>query len=444
MGKLRRIALAAAVAFIFTDYRSSICMAAEAQIGKAENSICNVCGMYLERFKKTNATVDYKNGKSEIYCGVACAIRAINEHGGMDEVSSAQVTGWMSQNKVGIERATYVIGSRLIPDMVPNIIAFDNGEEAAEFISKNGGKIESLEALLAGTSYRGLTAPFRIPAAAVPSQGVLMIGVGASFKEMDGLMNGDSSISDAEAFKTRTMIMDKMSMSMYMANAGYGVTDDLFCSVSIPSANKESISIMKSNGAKTTTSTSGLGDISLMGRWRFWHDTDFDKHLGLLGSITFPTGKYDTALRSNPNLQLGNGAYGFTFGPLYSQHVGKFWFHAAATYKWNLKNSDDFQYGDCANYGVAAHFLPNTSDLIGFEFDGETVLRNRYLDAELLNSGKTAWYYNLVYQRKILLLLGGNVNISALFGLPAYQKVNEIQLGEQYHASAMAQWQTKF
>ena len=433
------------VAFLLMFLSNSTCWAQDSsQPLKKTNEICRICGMYIERFKHTAVYIDYKSGSSQAYCGVSCAIRSINEHGGMDEVKSAHVTGWISEKPMELKTASYVIGSKLIPDMIPNIIAFDSKEEADEFIKKQGGKIESLDSLLTSTSYRGLTAPFRIPAAAVPSQGVFNFSSGASARFMNGLMSKDDSITDTEAFKTRTSIMDKMTTYMFTQALGYGVTDDLFLSVSFPYAKKKVISINRSNGSTVQTDKEGLCDIPIMARWRFWHDTYFDKHLGVLGTVTTPTGNYDSAIRDRNTVQLGNGAPGFTFGPLYSQHVGKFWFHVAATYKWNLENSDDYKFGDTFNYGFAIHYLPNTSDLLGFEFDGETCYKNEYRGLKVLNTGRRALYSNFVYQKRVLFCFGGNVNVSGLFGFPVYQRVKDIQLGEKYHASAAIQWQRKF
>ncbi|MFA5117445.1 MAG: nitrous oxide reductase accessory protein NosL [Candidatus Omnitrophota bacterium] len=445
MKKWIRIIMVMVAVCSFVNLKNPVCRAEEEHSDHKENAkICRVCGMYIERFARTAVYVDYKDGKSEAYCGVSCAIRSINERGGMDTVKSARVTGWITENPVDMKAAAYVIGSRLVPDMVPNIIAFDSEEEAKEFMAKNGGKIESLDVLLVKTSYRALTAPFRIPAAAVPSQGVLMAGAGASVRHMDGLLAGDDKITDSEAFATRTSIMDKMTTYMFSQVVGYGITEDLFCSLNVSYAKKKLTAIAKSNGSETVTRNEGITDVPLTARWRFWHDTYYDKHLGVLGAVTFPTGDYDSTIRSMSSLQMGNGAPGFTLGPLYSHHAGKFWFHVAGTYKWNLENSDDYKFADVANYGFAVHYLPNTSDILGFELDGESCLKNKFNGTKVLNTGRTALYYNFIYQRKVLLLLGGNVNASCLFGMPAYESVKDIQLGEKYHAGASIQWQRKF
>lgn len=439
LGKLTVILLLAAMLALAA---APTCRGAEHEHAE-KDKICRICGMYIERFIRTAAYVEYNNGKSEAYCGVACAIRAINEKGGLDSVRSAFVTGWTSQEQVAMKDATYVIGSKLVPDMLPNIIAFESGEKAQEFMAKNGGHIESLETLLGGTSYRGLTAPFRIPPAAVPSEGVLNIAFFYNNRNMDPLMKDSGTISNAEGLKSRPMVPEVMTGSTTMLGIGYGFTDDLFCQVGIPEITKNLTSVDR-KGRSSGISTNGMGDIQLMNRWRFWHDENYDKHLGLMGAISFPTGDYRSDLRDKPTMQIGTGAFAFTPGLLYSQHMGQFWLHLAGMYTFNLQNSDQYMFGDTLKAGLALHWLPNTSDLLGLEFDMESSLPNTYKNNEVANTGRSAYYYNLVYQRKIALFWGGNMNINFLYGIPAYERVNGIQLGESSHTSIGIQWQRKF
>lgn len=418
-----------------------------------DHKICRVCGMYIKRFKRTAAYIDFTNGKSYAYCGVSCAIRTLNEKGGFDAAKSAYVTAWDSQEKVEMQKATYVIGSRLIPDMLPNIIAFGSKEAAEAFIKEKGGKIESLGALLAGTSYRGLTMPFRIPAAAVPSKGVFNWASGFAVKKMHGLKHGNNHITNTDGLSRRMKIPTSMITYMFPQGFGYGITDNIFGSVSYPYIVKQ----MKTRGYTMTNTVprrridnsngfqrSGFGDLSLGARWRLWHDMEFDKHLGMLGAVSVPTGHFDKNIRDKPTLQLGTGAFGFTTGLLYSQHIGKFWVHAAGTYQWNLENHSGYDYGDNIKYGLAIHYLPTIKDLFGFELDTETALRNKDHRVKVSCTGRTTLNYNFIYQRQVLLCFGGNLNASGLIGFTAYDHVKDYQLGESFHAAANIQWTRKF
>ncbi len=442
MMKVGKILAIMITTVFFIHFSAEVCRSHEDQAAP-DMKDCRICGMHIERYKRTAVHIEYRNGKTEAYCGVACAIRAINEKGGYDAVKSANATAWTTQEPVAMKDATYVIGSSLIPDMLPNIMAFGSEEEAKKYMAESGGKIEPLDELFVGTSYRGLTAPFRIPPAAVPSAGVFNVGLNYNTRTMDPLMSDSSTISNEEGLKSRTMVPETMTGSMTTLGIGYGVTDDLFCQVNIPDISKSQTAVNR-KGVLSNTSNTGLGDITLVNRWRFWHDTKYDRHLGVLAAVSFPTGDYRNDLRDKPTMQLGTGAFGFTPGLLYSQHSGQFWFHAAAMYVFNQKNPDDYQFGDGYRAGLAIHWLPNTSDLLGFEYDIDNSFCNFYKGKEVPNTGRSSAYYNLVYQRKIALCWGGNMNLNLLYGIPAYQRVNGIQLGESSHTGVGLQWQIKF
>ncbi|MEI6269642.1 MAG: nitrous oxide reductase accessory protein NosL, partial [Methylococcaceae bacterium] len=100
---------------------------------------CRVCGMYIDQYQKSAAELTYLDGKKEYTCGVACMLREVEDAGGISAFKSVQVHDWVSGKLVDAEAATYVIGSQVIPDMVPNYIAFAKREEAEAFMAKEGG-----------------------------------------------------------------------------------------------------------------------------------------------------------------------------------------------------------------------------------------------------------------------------------------------------------------
>jgi len=74
----------------------------------------------------------------------------------------------------------------------------------------------------------------------------------------------------------------------------------------------------------------------------------------------------------------------------------------------------------------------------------ENSAKNRDNGNRVANTGRTSVNCNLVYQTKILFCGGGNLSLSALIGLPVYEDVNDVQLGEEFHASLGLQWQRRF
>ncbi|MDD5577691.1 MAG: nitrous oxide reductase accessory protein NosL [Methylobacter sp.] len=85
---------------------------------------CRVCGMYIDQYQKSAAELVFKDGQKEYACGVACMLREVEDAEGISAFQSVKVHDWVSGELVDAEIATYVIGSEVIPDMVPNLHRF--------------------------------------------------------------------------------------------------------------------------------------------------------------------------------------------------------------------------------------------------------------------------------------------------------------------------------
>lgn len=128
----------------------------------AERPSCKVCGMYIDSHQKTAATlVSNKDGQQQS-CGVTDMIRLVNDAGGPSAFSALTVHDWQSGREVAAQDATYVIGSALIPDMMPNLIAFASKSDADEFQKINGGAQLSFSQALLSISPAGMTMPATI------------------------------------------------------------------------------------------------------------------------------------------------------------------------------------------------------------------------------------------------------------------------------------------
>ena len=96
---------------------------------------------------------------------------------------SVKVHDWVSGKLVDAETATYVLGSNVIPDMVPNYIAFANREEAEAFVAKQGGEIIDFNIAYDDISPVGTTAPFRVRTAVTPGAGNFSAGMVYGYSE---------------------------------------------------------------------------------------------------------------------------------------------------------------------------------------------------------------------------------------------------------------------
>jgi len=131
--------------------------------------------MYIDQYQKSAAELVFKDGKKEYTCGVACMLREVDDAGGISAFQSVKVHDWVSGELVDAQTATYVLGSNVIPDMVPNYIAFAKREEAEAFVARGrrGDRLQHCSMTFAV----GTTAPFRIRTAVTPGKGNFSAGM---------------------------------------------------------------------------------------------------------------------------------------------------------------------------------------------------------------------------------------------------------------------------
>ncbi len=409
----------------------------------ASGMACKVCGMYIEVFRRTAVELAFDDGATQRCCGVSCGLRLINEHLGLPHVKSAYVTDWITQEAVPLNQATLVVDSDETPDMIPNIIAFQSGVAARAFQQEHGGSTLTLERALAEISYQGMTMPFRITPAPTPPARVFSAGAMVSGMVKDNLLKGHDEASAQDVLKNKPMVPKKMESTMVSVAAGYAVSDDVYLDVMLPEYWKKMTSEMK-NGDSQAFKEEGLGDMLVSGRWRFYHDELADQHLAVVLRTSIPTGKFAEQNRARPGLQLGTEALGAGGGLLFSQHIGLFWLNASAEYRRNFENSSDYKFGDILQGGVALHFTPSTRTMLGVEFDANKVFENEDMGQPVTNTGCDSVFGNLVCQRRVALFWGGNFDVRAMAGIPLYENVKGVQLGEAYHFAVGVQWKRRF
>ena len=190
---------------------------------------CSVCGMYIDEYHDTSTELVLKDGEKMETCGVACMLRIVNDKGGPDAFSSIRVHDWTTKTLVPAADATYVIGSKIIPDMLPNIIAFAKKEDAEAFKAKEGGALLDFTQALLSISPMGMTMPTRIKTAVIPPKGSLAAGIGYMHMVMDKVQLGSHSIDPLNFVKRPGQMIGprKMTTDAEMLMVNYGVTDDL-------------------------------------------------------------------------------------------------------------------------------------------------------------------------------------------------------------------------
>ena len=431
---------------------------------------CRVCGMYIDQYQKSAAELVLKDGTIEHTCGVACMLREVEDAGGISAFQSVKVHDWVSGKLVDAEEATYVLGSNVIPDMVPNYIAFAKREEAEAFVAKEGGEVIDFNIAYDDVSPVGTTAPFRLRTAVTPGKGNFSAGMVYGYQQKDNLKigsNGEDPNSFIHSNPAQPKAPKEMQVMQQSLNFNYSPTDHLALFMNVPWFEKRMTTLTQTQPpgkpvkagkfGETVDNENGLGDITLEGRYNLWRSTRWDKFATVFLGTSLPTGHFDSTRDASgalqpPGMQLGKGTATFTGGMLYSQRWKDFWLHTQALYTANPDNSDNYSYGDVVNGGVALHYTPNYNWMVGVEMDASYAWKNQDRGINVNNTGGTALNLAFVSDYRFLNALGGNFKLRGSVGLPIYEDLNsnkvksprgafqQVQLGDGFFANVALVW----
>lgn len=431
---------------------------------------CKVCGMYIDEYIKSAAELTYKDGSKEYTCGVACMLREVEDAGGISEFKSVKVHDWVSGNLVDAETATYVIGSKVIPDMVPNYIAFANRNEAEAFAAKEGGDVIGFNIAYEDISPVGTTAPFRLRTAVTPGAGNFSVGMVYGYTQKDRVKNGSNSSDPSEfirANRAQKQAPNESQMHQQALTLNYSPTDDLALFMNIPWFEKRTRTLTQASAGRygeTIADENGIGDIAIEGRYNLWRSTRWDKFASILIGTTLPTGEFNGDRATNAalkralvsrgaGLQLGKDTATFTGGLLYSQRWKDFWLHVSALHNVNPENGYQFKYGDVTTGGLALHYTPNYDLMLGMEIDSSYTQKNEDLGYQVGNSGGVVTNLAFVGDYRFLNAFGGNFKLRGSVGLPIYEDLNsqkvalpknqsltQVQPGDGFFANLAIQW----
>jgi len=195
--------------------------------------------------------------------------------------------------------------------------------------------------------------PIGVMGAHAHGQGDWMFSYRAMRMDMEGNRDGTDRMSRAAVFNEGFMIAPtRMTMDMHMLGAMYGVSDDLTVMLMLPYLDVE-MDHVTAMGAKFTTRSDGLGDVSLgglytLGQWGV-------HQLNLNAGLSIPTGsideKDDTPAGVNQHLpypmQLGSGTYDLLPGVTYLGEAADLSWGAQALAVIRLgENDNDYTLGD--------------------------------------------------------------------------------------------------
>ena len=395
--------------------------------------------MYIDQYQKTAGRLEYKTGEVVQSCGLACMLRLVQDAGGPDAFTALLVKDWVLGLPVPAEEATYVISSKVTPDMLPSIIAFKEREEAEHFKEENGGELISFTQALMVISPSAMTMPARIKTAVLPAQGASGVGLGFMTMTMDEVVTGTDSTDPADFIKRPGQMVGpkKMTTQATMLMASYGLTDNMAVDAKVSYLDKKMETYTMGGKNTATTKNSGISDTNLSYRYSLYKSTYYNHFVSLLAQASLPTGDFDNKYIKQPGLQNGTGDFTFGGGLLYTYRYDNIWIHTMGSYTHMLENSDDYKFGDQTQFGVALHYTPNYDWMFGVESDTVYYYNNEYNGDDVGNTGGTRSMLTGVASWRFLTALGGNFNLRLTAGVPVYQNLNDTTMPNGMQAVQM-------
>ena len=196
-----------------------------------------------------------------------------------------------------------------------------------------------------------------MPGATLP-KGDVVFGVNAQFIDMD-------EISDSKLEALGALDEDVHSVGSLLnmtANIAYGFTDDLTMGVSLPYVDRNDIREAHNDGgmgeAELAGDSTGIGDLSLFGQYRFFHDDNQDA--ALIAGLKMPTGETDEKEREGglfeTEQQPGSGSWDPFVGLAFNRSWGKTGVSANVLYTFATEGSQQTELGNIFNYNLALSY----------------------------------------------------------------------------------------
>ena len=156
-------------------------------------------------------------------------------------------------------------------------------------------------------------------------------------------------------------VHDKTTENTHHFELGRHFTDDFSVFVDLPYVVRNAVEISDSDNLGAKQTSQGVGDLQLIGDYRFWHDNN--NALSLAGGLKFPTGdthvKDSAGGRFETDMQPGSGAYNYIVGGIYKMQSGRVSVTANTSYVFTTKGAQGFEFGDLFAASVYGVYLFN-------------------------------------------------------------------------------------
>jgi hypothetical protein len=220
--------------------------------------------------------------------------------------------------------------------------------------------------------------------------------------------------------------------------ASFGITPNIDLSVQLPLGrfsnfkdNGDSFALAN-NTISATDVSQGVGDLLVMGRYRFFQRED--QNIAVIAGIKLPSG--NTNQKTNvgeivgTHNQPGSGSTDFIFGLGYSAYYFRdmLGVSADALARINTDGANEFRSGNSVLLNLALSYKPHNRLVPILEFNFITQDRDNENNAVKRNSGVTSLFITLGSRLRIT----ENNSVLAAFAFPAIQNLPGIQNKETY------------
>lgn len=203
-------------------------------------------------------------------------------------------------------------------------------------------------------------------------QGIIRVQGDVKIVEKDKILKDNKEVANP--------MNKKASMTGFPMKLMYGVTDWVTAQIAIPYMKKDM------RAGKMDNSSSGIGDMMLMSKWRLVQSVQGRPAVALNLGVKFPTGDDEV----NPS--LGTGGYGMIAGGLISKSISKTSLYGNLIYQITFENSaTKVNPGDITTINVAATYRAVEMLLLSFEVNSEIVGKDKKDSKVLADNGATVY-----------------------------------------------------
>ena len=202
--------------------------------------------------------------------------------------------------------------------------------------------------------------PINTISASTLEQGRSVAGVTVDYTSFDTL--GDATLIGATAAGIED-VHGLDTIQSYALNYSYGVTNDLMLTLRLPYVRRTGARAAEENGGiievEDHGTPSGIGDLSLLGQYRFLNDRASRTEAAVLLGIKAPTGTTD--FQHNGELleaefQPGSGSWDALFGLALTHRTGKWSFDTNVLYAAVSEGTQETDLGDLFFYDAAISY----------------------------------------------------------------------------------------